>query len=104
MRDVEARLVALERALDTALVCAHLGVFNPGDDPEAALNQLLAWYADVGAYFERQRILELTRYQAVAYPEYDRNGYQHDVTVAVEPCPNGPLLRVADITPPHAPG
>jgi len=49
-RVVEA--VAAERArwvaaLDEEMVSCHLGVFNDGDDPRAAINKLLAWAASV---------------------------------------------------------
>lgn len=44
-----AAAVAQERrqwitAIDEAMVCSHIGVFNDGDDPRAALNKVLAWH------------------------------------------------------------
>jgi hypothetical protein len=35
------------KALDAEMVSCHLGVFNAGDDPRAALAKLLAWHQDV---------------------------------------------------------
>jgi hypothetical protein len=35
------------KALDAEMVSCHLGVFNSGDDPRAALAKLLAWHQDV---------------------------------------------------------
>jgi hypothetical protein len=34
-------------AIDEAMVCSHIGVFNDGDDPRAALNKVLAWHQTV---------------------------------------------------------
>lgn len=44
----------LVRAIDEAMVNAHLGVFNTGDDPKTAINQLMVWSQDVGAYVADQ--------------------------------------------------
>ena len=41
----------LVNAIDTELINTHLGVFNAGDDPKAALAKLGAWYYGVGEYF-----------------------------------------------------
>jgi hypothetical protein len=50
---------ALVRAIDDAMVSAHIGVFNPGDDPKDAINKLAVYEQGVGEYFvkaERDRL------------------------------------------------
>lgn len=34
-------------AIDTEMVCCHLGVFNENDDPKDVFNKLLAWHQQV---------------------------------------------------------
>ena len=47
------RIAELEAAIDEQMVVTHLGVFNSGDDPKAALHKLMCWSEDVGAYFAK---------------------------------------------------
>jgi hypothetical protein len=46
------------------MVISHLGVFNDGDDPVAAIKKLMQWSQGVGEYFagekEKDRIAALT--------------------------------------------
>jgi hypothetical protein len=42
---------ALVRAIDDAMTSAHIGVFNPGDDPKDAINRLAVYEQGVGEYF-----------------------------------------------------
>jgi len=56
---ITAERDALVRAIDDAMVSAHIGVFNPGDDPKDAINKLAVYEQGVGEYFvkaERDRL------------------------------------------------
>ena len=44
---------ALVRAIDDAMTSAHIGVFNPGDDPKDAINRLAVYEQGIGEYFMR---------------------------------------------------
>jgi hypothetical protein len=43
------------RVLDEAMVVRHLGVFNPGDDAKAALEQIISYDISVFEYFRKMR-------------------------------------------------
>ena len=54
----DARIAELEQSIDNELVVSHLGVFNPGDDPKAALNKLQCYSEGVGGFFARYQLHE----------------------------------------------
>jgi CBS-domain-containing membrane protein len=49
--EVVAERDALVRAIDDAMTSAHIGVFNPGDDPKDAINRLAVYEQGIGEYF-----------------------------------------------------
>jgi len=53
------RIKTLVSAIDEEMVVSHLGVFNEGDDPSAAIKKLMLWSQGVGEYFAKERITEL---------------------------------------------
>ncbi len=52
----DARIKALEQAIDNEMVVSHLGVFNPGDDPKVALNKLQCYAEDLGSFFAQDQL------------------------------------------------
>ena len=52
----DARIKALEQAIDNEIVVSHLGVFNPGDDPKVALNKLQCYAEDLGSFFAQDQL------------------------------------------------
>jgi len=51
VKKLEARIKEIERALDEQMVVTGMGVFDPSDDPKAAIAMLMDWSRGVGAYF-----------------------------------------------------
>lgn len=49
--EIQKELDDIIEAIDDEMVCCHIGVFNRGDDPRVALNKLMKWSEDTGAYF-----------------------------------------------------
>ena len=64
-----ARIKELEMAIDNEMVMAHIGVFNSGDDPKAALNKLQCFSEGVGGFFAhyqlQEQAAEISRLKAV---------------------------------------
>ena len=42
---------ALVQVLDDEMISCHIGVFDLGDDPKRALNDIISWHIDVAHYF-----------------------------------------------------
>lgn len=55
--EIAAEASAAIRAIDEAMVVRHLGVFNAGDDPKKALNDIMATDGDYSWAFKDRRIL-----------------------------------------------
>lgn len=60
------RIKTLVSAIDEEMVVSHLGVFNEGDDPAAAIKKLMLWSQGLGEYFAKERIAELEQQLALA--------------------------------------
>jgi hypothetical protein len=65
-KKLKAERDALVRAIDDAMVSAHIGVFNPGDDPKDAINKLAVYEQGVGEYFMKA---DRDRLDASAVPD-----------------------------------
>ena len=64
----DARIKALEQAIDNEMVVSHLGVFNPGDDPKVALNKLQCYAEDLGSFFAQDQLnLQATEIAQLKY-------------------------------------
>ena len=56
---LRARVTELEGAIDNEMVVTHLGVFGPGDAPKVALNKLMSYAEDLGAFFAQDELKNL---------------------------------------------
>ena len=90
---------ALVRAIDDAMTSAHIGVFNPGDDPKHAINRLAVYEQGIGEYF-----MKADRDRLAACVERVRGCERVECVVDwgneiqfEEPQTDGPYMRAADI-------
>lgn len=66
------RIRRLVSAIDEEMVVSHLGVFNEGDDPAAAIKKLMLWSQGLGEYFAKERIAELEQQLEAARKDAER--------------------------------